>query len=155
MGNDGELYEGVAKKKEIIQTMESSIQDKWQRLIDNSRLTDKVQEIIPKPGSVLIVKSDERRITRVINQLITGHTNLNYMIAKMDNTKSELCDTCNVKESISHYLYNCKIYEDDRKVLEKDVERILAANGLQHIPDIGIKLMTRILKKQIGQQTLS
>ena len=45
--------------------------------------------------------------------LITGHTNLNYMIAKIDNTKSELCDTCKVKESISHYLYDCKIYEED------------------------------------------
>ena len=64
------------------------------------------------------------------------------MIAKIDNTKSELCDTCNVKESISHYLYDCKIYEEDRKVLEKDVERKQAAYGLQHIPDINIKLMT-------------
>ena len=27
-------------------------------------------------------------------------------------------------------------------MLEKDVERILAAYGLQHIPDINIKLMT-------------
>ena len=40
-----------------------------------------------------------------------------------------------MKESISHYLYDCKINEEDRKVLEKDVERILAAYGLQHIPD--------------------
>ena len=54
------------------------------------------------------------------------------MIAKVDNTKSELCYTCKVKESISHYLYDCKIYEEDRKVLAKDVERILAAYGLQH-----------------------
>ena len=142
VGKNEEFYEGVAEKKEIIQTMRSSIQDKWQRLMDNSRLTDKVQEIIPKAGSAFIVKSEERRITKVINQLITGHTNLNYMIAKIDNTKSELCDTCKVKESISHYLYDCKIYEEDRKVLEKDVERILAAYGLQHIPEINIKLMT-------------
>ena len=56
--------------------MRSSIQDKWQRLMDNSRLTDKVQEIIPKIGSAFVVKSEERRITKVINQLITGHTNL-------------------------------------------------------------------------------
>ena len=52
-----EFYEGVAEKKEIIQTMRLSIQDKWQRLMDNSRLTDKVQEIIPKAGSAFIVKS--------------------------------------------------------------------------------------------------
>ena len=82
--------------------MRSLIQDKWQILMDNSRLPDKVQEIIPKSGSVFIVKSEKRRITRVINQLITGHSNLNYMIDKIDNTKSELCDTCKVKETISH-----------------------------------------------------
>ena len=83
--------------KEIIQTMRSSIQDKWQRLMDNSGLTDKVQEIIPNAGSAFIIKSEESRIFRVINQLITGHFILNYMIAKLDNTKSDLCDACKVK----------------------------------------------------------
>ena len=42
VGKNEDFYEGVAEKKEIIQTMRSSIQDKWQRLMDNSRLTDKV-----------------------------------------------------------------------------------------------------------------
>ena len=88
MGINEEFYEGVAEKKEIILTMRLSIQDKWQRLMDNSRLTDKVQEIIPKAGSAFIVKSEERRITRVINQLITGHTYLNYMMAKVDTVKA-------------------------------------------------------------------
>ena len=88
MGINEGFYEGVAEKKEIIQTMRLSIQDKWQRLMDNSRLKDKVQEIIPKAGSAFKVKSEERRITRVINQLITGHTNLNYMMAKIDSVKA-------------------------------------------------------------------
>ena len=66
-----------------------------------------------------------------MNQLISGNANLNYTIAKIDNTKSELCDICKVKETINHY-----IYDEDRKMLEKDIERILAAYGLQHIPDI-------------------
>ena len=119
--------------------MRSLIQDKWQILMDNSRLPDKVQEIISKSGSAFIVNSEKRRITRVINQLITGHSNLKYMI---DYTKPELCDTCKVKETISHYIYDCKIYEEDRKVMEKDVKRILAAYGLQHMPEISLKLMT-------------
>ena len=38
-----------------------------------------------------------------------------------------MCDTCNVKETINHYIYDCKIYDEDRKVLEKDIERLLAA----------------------------
>ena len=93
-GKKEEFYEGVAEKKEIIQIMRSTINDKWQRLMDNSGLTDKVQEIVPKAGKAFVVKSEERKVTRVMNQLISGNSNLNYMISKIDNTKSELCDTC-------------------------------------------------------------
>ena len=64
------------------------------------------------------------------------------MIANIDNTKSELCDTYKVKETINSYIYDCETYDEDRKMLEKDIERILAAYGLQHIPDINLKLMT-------------
>ena len=53
LGKGEEFSEGVAAKKEIIQTMRSSIHDKWQWLMDNSRLTDKVQEIIPKAAKLL------------------------------------------------------------------------------------------------------
>ena len=45
-----------------------------------------------------------------------------------------------MKENISHYIYDCTIYEKDRKVLAKDVERI--AYGFQHIPDIDLSIMT-------------
>ena len=55
------------------------------------------------------------------------------MMAKEINTKSDLCDTCKVKETISNYIYDCKIYEEDRNVLEKDVERIIAAYGSQKL----------------------
>ena len=67
--------------------------------------------------------------------------------SKIDNAKSELCDTCKVKETINHYIYDCATYDEDRKMLEKDIERILAVYGLQHIPDINIKLMTGNLEE--------
>ena len=56
-----EFYEGVGEKKEIIQIMRSTINDKWQRLMDNSGLTDKVQENIPKAGKAFVVKSEEKK----------------------------------------------------------------------------------------------
>ena len=43
MSKNEKFYEGVAEKKEIIQTKSSSIQDKWQGLMDNSGSIDKVQ----------------------------------------------------------------------------------------------------------------
>ena len=82
-----------------------------------------------------------------MNQLISGSSYLNNMIPKIDNTKSELCDTCIVKETINHYIYDCDTYDEDRKMLEKDIERILAAYGLQHIPNINLKLMTGDLEE--------
>ena len=133
VGKKEVFYEGVAEKKEIIQIMRSTINDKWQRLMDNSELTDKVQEIIPKAGKAFVVKSEERKLTRVMNQLISGNSNLNYMISKIDNTKSELCDTCKVKEIINHYIFDCDTYDEDRNMLEKNIEKILAAYGLKHI----------------------
>ena len=41
-----DFYEGVAEKKEIIQIMRSNIKDKWQRMVDNSKTTDKIHETI-------------------------------------------------------------------------------------------------------------
>lgn len=34
-----DFYEGMAEKKEIIQTMRSIVKDKWQRIVDNSKTT--------------------------------------------------------------------------------------------------------------------
>ena len=48
VGKKEKFYEGVADKKEITHIMRSTINYKWQGLIDSSVLTDKVQEIIPK-----------------------------------------------------------------------------------------------------------
>ena len=69
----------------------------------SSAITFHFQEIVLKAGKTFVVKSEERKVTRVMNQLISGNSNLNYMMSKIDNTKSELCDTCKVKKTINHY----------------------------------------------------
>ena len=84
-----DFYEGVAEKKEIIKIMRSSINDKWQRMVDNSKTTDKIHETITNVGTAFVVKNEERRVTRVINQLISGYAYLNYMVSKIDTSKSE------------------------------------------------------------------
>ena len=43
VGKKEEFYEGAAEKKDITQIMRSTIDDKWQQLMDNSGLTDKFQ----------------------------------------------------------------------------------------------------------------
>ena len=142
-----DFYEGVAEKKEIIQILRSSIKDKWQRMVDNSKTTDKIHETITQVGTAFVVKNKERRVTRVINQLISGNAYLNYMVSKIDTSKSELCDSCKTRETINHYLYDCERYDRERIELEKDLERILTTHGLQHISDINIKVMTGNLEE--------
>ena len=39
-------------------------------------------------------------------------------------------------------MYDCESYAEDRRILEIDIERILAAYGLQHISDMNLKVMT-------------
>ena len=129
------FYEGVAEKKEIIQIMRSSIKDKWQRMVDNSKTTDIIHETITQVGTAFVVKNEERRVTRVINQLISGNAYLNYMVSKIDTSKSELCDSCETRETINHYLYDCERYDRERIELEKDLGRNLTTHGLQHISD--------------------
>ena len=93
-----DLYEGVTDRKEIIQTMRSNIWGKWQRLADSSEIPDKIHETIPKDGKAFVVKTEERKVTKSINQLISRHTYIKYMISRIDSSKSELCDTCKRKE---------------------------------------------------------
>ena len=109
--------------------------------MNNPGLTDNVQEIIPKASNALIVKSEERKVTRVINQLISGNSNLNNMLGKIDDTKSELCNNCKVKETTNNYMYDCESDDEDRRMLE-NIEAILAVSGLQHISDSHLKVMT-------------
>ena len=39
---------------------------------------------------------------------------------------SELCSTCNVQETVEHFLYDCENYKEDRKVLERTTQGILS-----------------------------
>ena len=48
-------------------------------MVDNSKTTDKIHETITQVGTAFVVKNVERRVTRVINQLISGNAYLNYI----------------------------------------------------------------------------
>ena len=74
--------------------MKGSIVDKWQRMYENSEHTERLQEIIPNIENVSKHRGEERKFTKFINQITTGQMNLNYLISKIDNTKTDKCETC-------------------------------------------------------------
>ena len=64
-----------------------------------------LQEITPNIEIVTKHRGEERKFTKFINQITTGQMNLNYLISKIDNTKTDKCETCNKKETVRHYIY--------------------------------------------------
>ena len=71
--------------------------------------------------------------------------NLNYLISKIDNNKTDKCETCNKKETVRHYIYDCKKNDTERNLLEKETEDILKEFGLGHIADINFQVFTGYL----------
>ena len=140
-----EFYEGEADKKEIIRLMKGSIVDKWQRMYENSEHTEKLQEIIPNIENVRKHRGEERKFTKFIHQITTGQMSLNYLISKIDNTKTDKCETCNKKETVRHFIYDCKQFDTERNLLEKETEDILKEFGLGHIVDINFQVLTGYL----------
>ena len=63
-------------------------------------------------------------------------------IKKKTKTKIDRCETCNTKETLKHYIHDCKKYDAERKLLEEEAENILNQSGLGHIMDINFQVLT-------------
>ena len=71
----------------------------------------------------------DRRNFSALNQLLCGHSKLNGHMSKINTNVSELCFTCNVPETVEHYLYDCENYKEDRRGLEQTTQGILSREG--------------------------
>lgn len=140
VGKKEDFYEGVADRTELMKIMKREVTDKWQKIYENSTKSDRLQEIITKVGKPQTSIRD-RKVETVINQIISGQVGLNYYTSMIDTTKSALCETCSDKETIQHYIFHCKKYEQQRQLLERDIEDILARNGVSQ-GDINLKVLT-------------
>ena len=139
VGKKKDFYEGAADRSELIKIMKGRIQEKWQKIYDTSTKTDLLQEVISEVGKQPI--TSDREVESTINQIIAGQVALNYLKAKIDNTKSDKCDFCDKKEAIQHYIFECEKYNSHREVLEREVERILIRNDIK-ITVINLKVLT-------------
>ena len=136
----GEWWWTVADRSELLKLMKHGVQEKWQKIYVNSTKSDNIQEIITEVGKLQPSIAD-RKVETTINQFITGQVGLNYLTSKIDKTKSELCDTCSEKETIQHYIFHCQLYHQQRQVLEREIEEILARNGITQ-PVINLKVLS-------------
>ena len=90
----------------------------------NSKVKEKFQEIFPEVG---INKTPfiDRRTEVTVNQIITGHCQLNHHMAKLSDQISGNCPNCGEEETIQHFIYECPAYKTERHFLENDIENIL------------------------------
>ena len=51
------------------------------------------------------------------------------------------CETCSEKETIQHFIFHCQLYHQQRPVLEREIEEILARNGITQ-PVINLKVLS-------------
>ena len=81
-----------------------------------------------------------------LNQLISGHSKLNNHQSKLNKEISNLCDMCNIPEVLNHYLFECKMFDEERIQLQEKVEEILHREDANHIGNIDIKVLTGMVE---------
>ena len=73
--------------------------------------------------------------------MLSGHTLLNQHRARIDNSVSEMCPVCSVREDPDHFLFDCKAYEEERSNLVEKVETIINSEGLNSLGVINLKVL--------------
>ena len=55
----------------------------------------------------------------LVHQIRLGKCRLNYYLHDINCHENGLCDSCQVSETIEHYLLECKRYKNERKLMQK------------------------------------
>ncbi len=57
----------------------------------------------------------------MISRLRLGHTGLNSTLALMGKHENNMCDECDVSESVEHMFFECSKYSDQRNSLFSNI----------------------------------
>ena len=128
-------------KKEAVSELKRQVKEKWQRKFDLTEKAEKIQEIYTEVGKRNCYGEGDRLTFSLVNQLLSGHTQLNSHRSKIDKTVSPMCTVCNVPEDTEHFLFHCDAYKEERDCLEKSVEEVLYREGIFTVCDINLKVL--------------
>ena len=141
VGADPEDFPITMDKKEAVAEIKKNVKEKWQRKFELSEKVDQVQEVFSEVGSRNCFGEKDRHSFAMLNQLLSGHTLLNQHRARIDNSVSEMCPVCSVREDPDHFLFDCKAYEEERSILVEKVESIINSEGLNSVGVINLKVL--------------
>jgi len=76
-----------------------------------------------KSGPKLYNEILNRNTVATIAQLRTGHCGLNYHLHRLGNTASPYCECGSGKETVEHYLLECRNYNEQRKTMREKIRK--------------------------------
>lgn len=93
--------------KETYELINRYITAKWQEHWNDSTTGGFYRSVEPIVNSKIKLKNINRRKEVTLTRLRLGKTRLNHNLRNIGCHPSGLCDTCQVDESVEHYLLNC------------------------------------------------
>ena len=111
-------------KSSRIQYIKDTAKKQWQReWAENTKTGTHLQRITRrgKCGPKLYNEINNRRTATRIAQLRTGHCGLNKYLHRFGKRSSPYCECGYGKETVEHYLMECRNYKEQRKALRKNV----------------------------------
>ena len=89
---------------------------KWQERWDRSETGRHLYLYRPQVGFKIIHTFAQKSTDRIIGQLRTGYVQLQDYLHKIGLSENDKC-YCGEKETVSHYLLDFPLYEEDREVM--------------------------------------
>ena len=133
--------EPVFDKTEAVSEIKKQMTSKWNLKFSCSENSNNIQDIFSEVGKRNCYGEWDRPAFSTLNQLLSGHSILNGHRAKFDKNISYMCESCQVLETVDHFLFHCEKYKTERDRMERTVENVLFREGCTDITCIDLRLL--------------
>ena len=114
-------------KSDVIQAAKQSTLTKWQNRWNISNSGRHLYELMPSVQELCHLDYPNPSIGRIMTELRTGYSHLNYYRHQIGISPSPLCE-CGGIETTEHYLLHCTIYEPERIQLRNKIAELVGIN---------------------------
>lgn len=95
-----------------------------------------------------------RQIETAMSKLRLGHVGLNEHLNRFNMADSPLCETCRANEDVTHFLLNCRRFNNQRNTLNQALTRLRIRNpdistllgGGEHSPEVKAQIIKAVGK---------
>ena len=112
-------------KSSLQQAISSITKTKWDNYWSQNTSASHLRRILSKPsskpGPKLYNSITNRASCTTLAQLRTGHCGLNKYLHRFKLANSAFCECGYGKETVEHFLLECRSYKEERRLLRKKV----------------------------------